>query len=396
MTEHTREPLSVTDLTRQIRLVLESGFSSVTVIGEISNFKRYTSGHLYFTLKDESAQLSAVLWRSRAASVKFAPEDGQKVVVTGRITVYEARGNYQIDVISIRPVGVGELQMAFERLKEKLRAEGLFDQERKKPIPGFPQRIGLVTSPTGAVIHDMMTIMGRRFPGIQAILRPVRVQGPGAAAEIAQGVREFNEYGDVDLIIVGRGGGSLEDLWPFNEEPVARAIAASKIPVVSAVGHETDVTIADFVADLRAPTPSAAIELVVPDRRELLEHVRDFWYRMSEAAGNLLSDRRETIRHLLASYSFNRPIDLLRQHSQRVDELRRSLSVAVRHGFDITTARNSALLQRLHALDPRLALKRGYAIVRQGEKIVPRRDLLDRREDVTVEFSDGSIQATVK
>jgi len=396
MTEHTREPLSVTDLTRQIRLVLESGFSSVTVIGEISNFKRYTSGHLYFTLKDESAQLSAVLWRSRAASVKFAPEDGQKVVVTGRITVYEARGNYQIDVISIRPVGVGELQMAFERLKEKLRAEGLFDQDRKKPIPAFPQRIGLVTSPTGAVIHDMMTIMGRRFPGIQAILRPVRVQGPGAAAEIAQGVREFNEYGDVDLIIVGRGGGSLEDLWPFNEEPVARAIAASKIPVVSAVGHETDVTIADFVADLRAPTPSAAIELVVPDRRELLEHVRDFWYRMSEAAGNLLSDRRETIRHLLASYSFNRPIDLLRQHSQRVDELRRSLSVAVRHGFDITTARNSALLQRLHALDPRLALKRGYAIVRQGEKIVPRRDLLDRREDVTVEFSDGSIQATVK
>jgi exodeoxyribonuclease VII large subunit len=396
MAQDTKEPLSVSDLTRRIRLILESGFPSVTVMGEVSNFKRHTSGHIYFTLKDESAQLSAVLWRSRAGSVKFMPEDGQNVVVTGKITVYEVRGSYQIDVLTIRPIGAGELQAAFERLKEKLRAEGLFAQERKKPIRPFPQRVGLVTSPTGAVLHDMRTIMRRRFPGVQAIIRPVSVQGPGAAAGIAEAITEFNEYGQVDLIIVARGGGSLEDLWAFNEEIVARAIASSVIPVVSAVGHETDVTISDFVADLRAPTPSAAIELVIPDRKDILEHVADFWYRMNDAAVKMLADRRETIRHLVASYSFNRPIDLLRQHSQRVDELRRSLGVAVRHGFDFTTARNGALLQRLHALDPRLALKRGYAIVRQGERIVPRKGLLSRGEDVSIEFVDGSVDATMK
>jgi exodeoxyribonuclease VII large subunit len=396
MSEQTQEPLSVSDLTRRIRLVLESGFPAVTVMGEISNFKRHSSGHIYFTLKDESAQLSAVLWRSRAGVLKFAPEDGLKVVVTGKITVYEVRGSYQIDVATIRPLGAGELQLAFERLKEKLRAEGLFDTDRKKPMPVFPQRVGFVTSPTGSVLHDMRTIMRRRMPGVEAIIRPVKVQGVGAAAEIAEGVKDLNDYGRVDLIIVARGGGSLEDLWAFNEEIVARAIASSRIPVVSAVGHETDVTIADFVADLRAPTPSAAIELTIPDRRELLDHVADFWYRMKDAVASILSDRREAIRHLLASYSFNRPIDLLRQHSQRADELRRSLAVAVRHGFDITTARNSALLQRLHALDPRLALNRGYAIVRQRDVIIPRRNQLSPGEEVNVEFADGTIDATLK
>jgi exodeoxyribonuclease VII large subunit len=393
--EKPDQPMSVAELTRRIRLLLEQGFPTVTVLGEISNFKRHSSGHIYFTLKDEAAQLSAVLWRSRAGALHFVPEDGLKVVVTGRITVYEVRGSYQIDVHSIRPLGAGELQIAFEQLKEKLRGEGLFDRERKRPMPILPERIGFVTSPTGSVLHDMRTILARRFPGIQAILRPVRVQGAGAAGEIAEALHDFNSVGGVDLIILARGGGSLEDLWPFNEEIVARAIAGSHIPVVSAVGHETDTTIADFVADLRAPTPSAAIELVVPDRRELLESVANYWYRTGDAVTRLLSQRREQIRHLLASYSFNRPIDLLRQYSQRSDELRRSLTVAMRHGFDITAARHGALQQRFAALDPGSVLKRGYAIVRQGGRIVGRRGNLQRTEGLRIEFADGNVDATM-
>ncbi|HUI66298.1 MAG TPA: exodeoxyribonuclease VII large subunit [Bacteroidota bacterium] len=390
------EPLTVTELTRRIKQVLELGFPQLSVQGEVSNLKHHSSGHVYFTLKDEGAQLSCVLWRSRAASMRFLPEDGLKIVAGGRLSVYEVRGSYQLDVQSIRPVGAGELQAAFERLKKKLAEEGLFKEARKRPLPRFPLRIGLITSPTGAVLHDMMNVFRRRFPSLEVILSAVRVQGAGASEEIARALDEFNEFGPPDVVILARGGGSLEDLWPFNEESVARAIARSRAPVVSAVGHETDFTIADFVADLRAPTPSAAAELVVPDRRELLENVSDSWYRMHQAVEDILRSQKERIRHLLESYAFNRPIDLLRQHSQRVDELNRAIHRVSAHVLSLTMARCEALARRLQALDPKLTLRRGYAIIRKEGRIVGSAKRLAPRDEIEVEFHDGTIESTIR
>ena len=392
---NARPPLTVSDLTRKIKLILESGFPSIAVQGELSNFKHHSSGHLYFTLKDEGAQLPCVMWRSRAAGLSFMPEDGMKLVAGGRISVYEVRGSYQLDVQSLRQLGAGELQAAFEKLKQRLGAEGLFDSDRKRPLPLIPRRIGLVTSPTGAVLQDMKNVFRRRFPGIELILNPVRVQGAGAAAEIAEAVDDFSRFGEVDVVIIARGGGSLEDLWAFNEEIVARAIARSAVPVVSAVGHETDFTIADFVADLRAPTPSAAAEIVVPDRRELLENVADSWYRIEQAVLAIVSNRRERIHNLLNSYAFNRPVDLLRQHSQHADELLRALHRISAHAFELTEARQRSLDQRLTALDPRLALKRGYAIVRREGSIVSSARKVHARDPIEVEFQDGRVRSTI-
>jgi exodeoxyribonuclease VII large subunit len=393
---NARTPLTVSDLTRKIKQILESGFPAIAVQGEISNFKHHSSGHLYFTLKDEGAQLPCVMWRSRASVLSFIPEDGMKVIAGGRITVYEVRGNYQLDVQSVRPLGAGELQAAFEQLKRKLEAEGLFDRERKRVLPEIPHRIGVVTSPTGAVLQDMKNVFRRRFPGIELILIPVRVQGTGAASEIAAAVNDFSRFGEIDLVIVARGGGSLEDLWPFNEEIVARAIAGCRVPVVSAVGHETDYTIADFVADVRASTPSAAAEMVVPDRRELLENVADSWYRIKQAVVGIVSDQRERIHNLLNSYAFNRPVDILGQHSQHADEVLRALHRVSGHAFALTSARQGSLDQRLRALDPRLALKRGYAIVRKEGSIVSSAGQLHSRDAVDVEFQDGTARSTIE
>ena len=276
-----RKVLTVADLTRDIKAVLESGFTGFWVEGEISAYKVYPSGHAYFTLKDESAQIRAVLWKGYRGHMKFEPDHGDQVVCRGRISVYEKRGEYQLTVESMEPKGLGALQAAYEKLKKKLAGEGLFDDERKKPLPYIPWSVGIVTSPKGAVAHDMIRTINRRFPGLRIVLNPVPVQGEGASAQIANAIEQFNEYGKVDVIIVGRGGGSLEDLWAFNEEIVARAIAASNIPIVSAVGHETDFTIADFVADLRASTPTAAAEQIAPERAGVEEYLDDQLNRMS-------------------------------------------------------------------------------------------------------------------
>ncbi len=291
---------SVTDLTRKIKGTLEEGFSRIAVQGELSNFKHHSSGHLYFTLKDEHAQIQCVMWRSRVPALSVTPQDGMKMIARGNVTVYEVRGNYQLDVASLQLLGAGELQIAFERLKQKLAAEGLFDQDHKKPLPQFPQRIGIVTSPTGAAIQDIINIINRRFPSTELILCPVKVQGIGAAEEIASAIDDFNNFGAVDVILVGRGGGSLEDLWAFNEEIVARSIYHSSIPVVSAVGHEIDFTIADFVADLRAPTPSAAAELIVPDRREIIEIVRNFCYTSEQIVRTKLTNQKKYYYRIIA------------------------------------------------------------------------------------------------
>jgi exodeoxyribonuclease VII large subunit len=392
-----RQPLTVSQLTDRIKATLESAFDNVLVTGEISNFKRHAaSGHAYFSLKDDAATLSAVMWRSRVGQLFFSPQDGMKVIARGKITVYPPRGNYQIDVVSLQPAGVGELQVAFEKLKQKLHGEGLFDSAHKKPLPKFPSRIGIVTSETGAALRDMVTVIRRRFPSVELILYPARVQGSGAAEEIAQALRDLNRYGDVDVIITGRGGGSLEDLWPFNEEIVARAIFDSVIPVVSAVGHEIDYTIADLVADLRAPTPSAAAEIVVPDSREIVEIINDFAYTMDCHVSDLIREKREKIRQLLRTYSFNRPYDLLRSFSQRVDELDRQLKSSMVHRFDITRTQAISLHKRLESLNPAHVLNRGYAIVYDGEKILQsKRETMERGKG-DIRFKDGRVGFTVR
>jgi len=395
-TAETSKVVSVSDITRQIKQSLEQRFARVWVQGEVSNFKRHTSGHLYFTLKDESAQISAAMWRSRAANLLFLPEDGMKVIARGAITVYPPRGNYQMDVDQLTPVGIGELQIAFERLKRKLSAEGLFDESRKRPLPKFPERIGVITSETGAALQDIRTVLSRRFPAVELILIPVRVQGAGASDEIARALREMNRYGRVDVIIVGRGGGSLEDLWAFNEEIVARAIAASRIPVVSAVGHEIDFTIADFVADLRAPTPSAAAEMVVPDRAELLELIRNYEYTMRQGALQLIDGHRERVQSLLSSYAFNRPKDIVREYAQRLDELARVQDMKARHLFEQAQRAHESLHKRLSGLGSESILKRGYAIVRRGESVITRAEHLRHEDEATIQFQDGSVTAKVQ
>jgi len=388
--------ITITELTRQIKFSLESSFPRVWVEGEISNFKQHTSGHLYFTLKDDGAQLSALMWRSRVVNLTFQPEDGMKVIAHGSITVYPPRGNYQLDVEQIQPIGLGELQLAFERLKQKLDAEGLFDVEHKKPIPEFPECIGLVTSETGAALQDIRSVLSRRHPSVEVILAPVRVQGAGAAEEIADAIKHLNQYGGIDVLIVGRGGGSLEDLWAFNEEVVARAIYASKIPIISAVGHEIDFSIADFVADLRAPTPSAAAELVVRDRSELLEDIGNLCYTMRGALDNQLSGLRERTASLVTSYSFNRPKDLIREFSQRVDELERSLGISFAHVAQIVHQKYNSFQQQLQALNPGGVLKRGYAIVRKKGRIVSSADLLGYGDEADIQFHDGNVGVKVE
>lgn len=388
--------LSVTEITRRIKTVLEKGFGDVWVQGEISNSKFHSSGHLYFTLKDEGSQLSAVMWRSRVAQLLFRPADGMKVVVRGNITVYEPRGNYQIDCLQIQPVGVGELQLAFDRLKQKLSDEGLFDQAHKKSLPPYPRRIGIVTSPTGAAIHDMLNILSRRFPALEVVVAPVKVQGVGAAEEIAQAIEDLHHVPDIEIVIVGRGGGSLEDLWAFNEEVVARAIYASRIPIVSAVGHEIDFSISDFVADLRAPTPSAAAELIVRDKTELIDILRNFAYTIQNLVSEKLQSDREKVKSLVASYSFNRPLDMFRERSQTLDELDRRLHRVAAHRLTIVRQQTLSFVKRIQSLDPQLALRRGYTIVYKNQKIVPSAAQLGVDDEIKVRFHDGAAHSVVE
>ncbi len=388
--------LSVSEVTSLIKVALESSFAQVWIQGEVSNAKLHTSGHLYFTLKDAGAQISAVMWRSRVSNLHFKPEDGMKVIARGSITVYPPRGNYQIDVVQLQPLGIGELQLAFERLKKKLAAEGLFEETHKKPIPEYPERIGIVTSVSGAALQDIRSVLSRRFPTLEVVIYPVRVQGAGAAEEIAEAIREMNRYGNVDVMIVGRGGGSLEDLWAFNEEVVARAVYASKIPIISAVGHEVDFSIADFVADLRAPTPSAAAELVVRDRTELLDILRNLCYTMRQNVEDRITVLRDRIQSLLSSYSFNKPKDLLRQFAQRNDELERGLNLAMTHLQELSRGRQLSLHQRLEALSPERVLGRGYAMIRQDGKVVMSAKTLHEGERASIQFHDGEVPARVE
>src|SRR5215475_10632535 len=330
-----RRAFTVAELTARIRDLFFRNFTDIWVTGEISNCHEAQSGHIYCTLKDDRSQIKCVCFKSQLRLMKFRPEDGLHVTVRGSISVYEARGEYQIYVENIEPVGLGALQLAFDQLKRRLEGEGLFAPERKKPLPMLPRCIGLITSPSGAAVRDVVRILRRRFHNVQLTLYPVRVQGDGAASEIVRAVQFFNRQQTVDVLILARGGGSLEDLWAFNEEAVARAIAQSVIPVISGVGHETDFTIADFVADVRASTPSAAAELVVQTRREFDKHISDLRTALSDQLRYRVLVLSRRVHELAGRRGFRRPLDLLRQQRQRADELISRLAHALRANVEL-------------------------------------------------------------
>lgn len=392
-----RRIYTITQLTREIKSVLESSFPPVWIEGEISNFIKHSSGHMYFVLKDENSQIPVVMWRSWNERLFFTPQDGMKVLAYGNISVYEKRGSYQFEVLQLQPAGIGELQLAFEQLKVKLQKEGLFSEELKKPIPNYPGTIGIVTSPTGAAIRDLMSVFGRRFPGVQLILAPVRVQGEGAAAEISQAIKDFNVFGEVDLLIVGRGGGSFEDLWPFNEEIVARAIHESEIPIISAVGHEIDFSISDFVADLRAPTPSAAAELAVPISAELIEFVTNSVQKMYRLVNANIDQKRERVQTLEKSYALKRPSDIIKQYHQRVDDLSRNLETHFSHKFSSAKNQVKNLQKQIISLSPQSILQRGYSISfrKKDGNVIKRVNQLKLGEEINIQFHEGQADGKV-
>ena len=384
--------LSVSALTRTIKSLLETRFTDVIVEGEVSNYTHHRSGHRYFTLKDADAQISGVVWKTRP--VNFNMKDGIKVVCRGRLTVYPPSGRYQLDVHHVRPLGVGELQRAFEEMHRRLQAEGLFDPTRKRAIPQYPKRIGIVTSETGAALHDILTVLRRRYPITQVILRPASVQGIGAELDIARAIQEFNlTKGEQrpDVLIVGRGGGSLEDLWSFNEEAVARAIFASGIPIISAVGHEVDVTIADLVADLRAPTPTAAAELATPDRQELLAIIRQTQRVLTGTVAHLIRNLRRELQNISGGYSLNQcVVDQIDRRRTAVGQMTDRMNRMVGHSLErhrLTLERDKA---KLAALDPYAVLKRGYAIVQRPDvTVIPTKAAFGIENRLRLVFADG-------
>jgi exodeoxyribonuclease VII large subunit len=432
---------TVTELTRDIRGLLESNFGHIWVSGEVSNYRLHSSGHIYFTLKDEESQLSVALFKNNANRLRFKIEDGLQLNVEGRISVYERRGNYQLIAVKAEPVGYGALQLAFEQLKKRLGEEGLFDEEHKKPVPRFPQKIGVVTSPTGAAIRDILNVIDRRFSTVEILLYPSSVQGEGAAAEIAGGIITLDGIEDIDVIIIGRGGGSIEDLWAFNEEPVARAIFECETPIVSAVGHEIDFTISDFVADLRAPTPSAAAELVVRERDVVIAEIAQFRQYLSDAVTAQLTDFGHRLELAVSSYGFRRPSDMLLQYEQRLDDMservlelqrrgladletristtRKSLlavrldkiiaslhdrlragSLMLRERIDNTIAQRKAALAesaaRLDSMSPLAVLARGYSIAYHKREIIKDSSQVQLGDYIRVRLHKGALGCTVE
>ena len=381
--------LTVSELNELIRDRLETGLDALWVAGELSNVRFPPSGHVYFTLKDGQSQIAAVLFRRHAENLRFRLEDGMEVVCSGRVSVYSVRGALQFYAVQMEARGKGALTVAFEQLKKRLWQEGLFDEDRKKPLPFLPRTIGIVTSLQGAAVRDMLRIIRDRFPDRRVVIRPARVQGPGAAEEIAQGIRELDETGMVDVMIVGRGGGSLEDLWAFNEETVARAMAAARVPIVSAVGHEIDVTIADFVADRRAATPTAAAEMILPDRDELGERLAVLARRLRRSTGSGLERRRESLRHWTRRLAD--PSRGLRQGQMRLDDLSVRLWRRQEDSVSRLRERLGHLAGRLESVNPLAVLRRGYSIVYRVSdgRIVTDASALEKGHQVRLDFAAG-------
>ena len=413
------EPLTVSALTAQIKEILEDQVGEVSVQGEISNLRHQSSGHYYFTLKDEGSQIPCALFKGSAGRLAVAPKDGAKVVAAGEVSVYAPRGAYQLIVRSLEPVGKGDLHQRFEELKRKLQGEGLFDEERKRQIPEFVERVGIITSPTGAAVRDAIHVLQRRCPRIGITVFGVKVQGEGAAEEVADAIREMGKR-DFDVLLVVRGGGSLEDLWAFNEEVLARAVVASPIPVISGVGHETDFTICDFVADVRAPTPSAAAEVVSRPDEDWREEVREWAERFHEAVLQFLEEKKRRVGDLAGSYVFREPQKMVEMSGQRVDELALQLSRGLESGWRYRkqyvegllgrwaalrperrlrefSLRVRAAMDRLRAMGPEETLKRGYALVQSPEgKLIRKVEPALRQGDLVVRFADGKVEVKVK
>lgn len=389
-------PLTITELTHQVKDLIEANFDSVTVVGEISNFTRASSGHLYFTLKDENAQLRTIMWRGNAARMKFELQDGLEVVVTGRLEVYAARGSYQMIADRMLPQGMGGLELAFRQLQEKLAKEGLFDPERKKPIPRFPRRIALVTSPTGAAVRDMLQVMTRRWPALDVVLLPVAVQGDHAAEQIAAAIHYAPRIPGVDLIITGRGGGSLEDLWAFNEEVVAREIFACPLPVISAVGHEIDVSIADLVADRRALTPSEAGELATPSAEDLQAALLSLQRQLTAALRNQSQRSRLQLEHLASHPVFARPLQRIDELRQRLDEWEHDLASSTKRRLEDRRREIEKLSAQLNALSPLNVLQRGYSMTCTSDRTVLKSvDGIARGDEIVTRLQDGEIASQV-
>ena len=390
--------LSVTQLNRYIKALMESDdvLNYVTLRGEISNFKLHSSGHMYFTLKDETSEIAAVMFRSSASRLAFAPKSGMKVTVYGKVTVYEASGKYQIYVNAMVNDGAGALYEEYLRLLNKLRGEGLFDDSRKRELPKFPERIGIVTSPTGAAIRDMINITGRRYPSAELVICPSMVQGAEAPAQLCRGVEMLNAIGNCDVIIIGRGGGSAEDLWAFNNEELVRTVAASQTPIISAVGHETDTTLCDFAADRRAPTPSAAAELAVPDRAELMQKIDERSDRLDRALDGVLASYRARLGAIEKQLFALSPTARLKGMRERMLHAGELLDKLMDKTLERRRLMLSAAVGRLEAINPLAVIKRGYGVARDGEgHVLSSVDSVDVGERFSLVVSDGVIDAEV-
>lgn len=386
-----RRILTVSDLTSLIKSALEESFYDIWMEGEISNLRIPTSGHIYLTLKDKASQIRTIIFKSSARNIKFELKDGIHIICHGRVTVYDVRGEYQIVIDTVEPQGIGALQLAFEQLKEKLFKEGLFDAKRKRPIPLLPRKIGIITSSTGAAIRDILNIINRRFANVHIIINPVPVQGEGAGIEIARAIEEMNEFEDIDVLIVGRGGGSLEDLWAFNEEVVARAIYNSRIPVISAVGHEIDFTISDFVADLRAPTPSAAAELVVKNKQDLMDSLRHVFSRLKNGIKTLFDAKRSALREEIRA--MKDPATRINEYIQRIDDLSIRLTGGINRYLDGLKKRIVAEAGKLNALSPLAILSRGYSIAMKlpEMKIIKDANDVQKGDEVNIRLHKGNL-----
>ncbi|MCW8818610.1 MAG: exodeoxyribonuclease VII large subunit [Ignavibacteriaceae bacterium] len=389
--ENSTQILTVSELTKEIRRTLEESFQQVTVVGEISNFKSHISGHWYFSLKDSSAVINCTMWKGFNQYVFFTPQDGMKIIVNGKLTVYPPRGSYQLDIRSMKPAGLGELQEAFEKLKKKLEAEGLFDEKFKKPVPVFPSKIGIVTAIDGAAFRDLVSVAKRRYPLVELVIAPARVQGSGAAESIVNSIKLLNKSGDIDVIIVGRGGGSIEDLWAFNEEVVARAIFKSRVPVISGVGHEVDFTIADYVADLRAPTPSVAMELATPDAMEIENYIKEFLLKSSRIIDEQIEEKNGDILSLLKSYGFRIPLEIVNKKSQQIDITINRILQSIERFSLVYDKKISLLAKSMETYDIQRSLKRGFVLVKQNSKFVTRAAKFNKEKKASLKFYDGEV-----
>ncbi len=388
---------SVTQLNAYVKGVLDDDVTlkQIFVTGEISNYKAHYSGHHYMTIKDESASIKAVMFASQASRLRFVPENGMKVLILGTVSLFPRDGSYQLYISDMQPDGAGALNVAYEQLKKKLEAEGLFSQAHKKPLPRFPQRVGVVTSETGAAVQDIFNVLKRRYPLATVVLRPCKVQGDGAAEDVALAIDEFNRGDFADVLIVGRGGGSIEDLWAFNEEVLARAVYNSKIPVISAVGHETDYTICDFVADLRAPTPSAAAECAVPDIKELKSNLLQYRQQLFLFTKNIIEQQKQRLSVLEKNTAFRDPAVIVNENRKELVYLSEKLFSFTENALLNEKNKISRFAGKLDALSPLGVISRGYAIAKNNDKIISKITDVNKGDEIVVSVSDGNFKAVV-